>query len=92
MLGSLTAIAVVVVGGFFAVRSVTIEEAERDTRERVRLEARLMDSAGLGNGVLRGEPGALRRLDALVRSQLLSESVARVKVWSRDGRISPFVF
>lgn len=35
MLGSLVAIAVVVVGGYFALRSVAEDEAERDTRERV---------------------------------------------------------
>ena len=32
MLGALAAIAVVVVGGYFALRSVTINEAERATR------------------------------------------------------------
>ena len=45
MLGSLAAIAVIVVGGFFALRSITIHEAERDTRERVRLEGRLVETA-----------------------------------------------
>ena len=38
VLGSLAAIAVVVVGGYFALRSVAIDEAERDTRERVSVE------------------------------------------------------
>jgi two-component system NarL family sensor kinase len=87
LLGSLAAIAVVVVGGFFAVRSVTIEEAERDTREQVLLQARLVESAGLTDGVLRGDPSALGRLDDVVQGQLLSESVVRVKLWSEDGRI-----
>ena len=45
MLGSLVAIAVVVVGGFFALRSITIDEAERDTRERVQIEGRLVEDA-----------------------------------------------
>ena len=55
MLGSLAAIAVVVVGGFFALRHVAIDEAERDTRERVQAEARLVEAAGLSDGVLRGD-------------------------------------
>jgi two-component system, NarL family, sensor kinase len=87
MLGSLAAIAVVVVGGFFALRSIAIEEAERDTREQVQIQGRLVESAGLSNGVLRGEPAALARLDNLVLGQILNESVMRVKIWSQDGRI-----
>jgi signal transduction histidine kinase len=87
LLGSLAAIAVVVVGGFFALRSVTVREAERDTRERVQLQGALMATAGLTDGVLRGDPAALRRLDDLADAHLLSDSVVRVKLWSRDGRI-----
>ena len=66
MLGSLAAIAVVVVGGFFALRSVTVDEAERDTRERVEAEGRLVEAAGLTDGVLRGDRRALARLDDVV--------------------------
>jgi len=87
MLGSLAAIAVVVVGGFFALRSVTVHEAERDTRERVELQGALVASAGLRDGVLDGDPAALQRLDDVVQGRILSPSVVRVKVWSRDGRI-----
>jgi signal transduction histidine kinase len=87
MLGSLAAIAVVVIGGFFALRSVTVRESERDTRERVLVEGRLVASAGLSDGVLRGDPRALARLDDLVQGQVLSESVVRVKLWARDGRV-----
>lgn len=87
MLGSLVAIAVVLVGGFFAVRSVTVNEAERDTREEVQLQARLVESAALTDGVLRGDPEALARMDDVVQGQLLSESVIRVKLWSQKGVI-----
>jgi two-component system NarL family sensor kinase len=87
VLGSLAAIAVVVVGGFFALRSVTIKEAERNTREQVQVEGRLIKSAGLEDGVLRTDPKALARLDHLVRSQILDDSVVRVKLWSADGTI-----
>ena len=55
MLGSLAAIAVIVVGGFFALRSVAIDEAKGDTRERVRAEARLVEAAGLSDSVVRGD-------------------------------------
>jgi signal transduction histidine kinase len=87
MLASLAAIAVIVVGGFFALREVAIDEAERDTRERVQTEARLVEAAGLSDGVVRGDPGAVRRLDDLVLGQIVAGSVVRVKLWSRDGTI-----
>src|SRR6185503_5744958 len=87
MLGSLASIAVIVVGGFFALRSVTIDQAEGDTRDRVRAEGRLVEAAGLQNGILRGDPLAIRRLDDLVHSQILDGSIVRVKLWSKSGKI-----
>jgi signal transduction histidine kinase len=87
ILGSLAAIAVVVVGGFFALRSVAVREAERDTRARVELQAALVESSGLSDGILRSSPDAVARLDDLVAARLLSPTVVRVKLWSRDGRV-----
>src|ERR1700754_2379856 len=85
MLGSLAAIAVVVVGGFFALRSVAIREAERDTRGGVELQGAGVGSAGLSDGILRRAPAAIAKLDDVVAARLLSPSVVRVKLWSRDG-------
>jgi signal transduction histidine kinase len=87
MLGSLVAIAVVVLGGYFALRSVTVHQAERDTRARVELQGALVESAGLDDGVLRGDARSLAKLDDLVAARLLSPAVVRVKLWTRDGRI-----
>ncbi len=88
MLGSLVAIAVVVVGGFFSLRTVGIDEAERDTRELVRLNGHLVEAAGLSDGVVRGDRAALAKLDGVVQGQILNDtSVVRVKIWSRDGKI-----
>jgi two-component system, NarL family, sensor kinase len=86
LISSLAAIAVIVIGGFFALRSIAIHEAERETRERVVLEGRLVET-GLTDGVLRGEPAALAQLDDLVQGQILGESVVRVKLWTREGTI-----
>src|SRR3954453_5890331 len=87
MLGSVAAIAVVAVGGYFVLRSIAIDEAERDTRERIALEGRLLEAAGLSDDLLTRKPEALRALDEVVQSQLLGESVVRVKLWARDGTI-----
>lgn len=87
VLGSVLAIAVVLIGGYFALRQVTIDEAERDTRERVLVEAKLVESSGLTDGVLRRDPAALAKLDEVVLGQVLAGSIVRVKVWGTDGTI-----
>ena len=86
-LASFAAIAVVVVGGYFALRQVAIDEAERDTEDRALADARLVETAGLSDETLKGKPGAIRRLDDLVLAQVLTDEVVRVKLWSRDGTI-----
>jgi signal transduction histidine kinase len=86
VLASLAAVAVIAIGGYFALRSAAIEEAERDTRERVQVEGRLVETR-LTPGVLTGDPEALRRLDDLVQSAILGDQVVRVKLWTEDGRI-----
>jgi signal transduction histidine kinase len=85
--GTLVAIAVVVVGGFFALKSVTTKEAERNTRDQVQSQGRLVESSGLTDGVLRGDRRSLDKLDDVVLGQVLSPSIVRVKIWSEDGRV-----
>jgi two-component system NarL family sensor kinase len=93
LVGSLVAAAVVVVGGYFALRSVAITQAERNTRQLVEVEGRLVSSQ-LTDGVLRRDPRALARLDDVVAAQVLPPSVVkgtppivRVKIWSAGGTI-----
>ncbi|MFL5968597.1 MAG: sensor histidine kinase [Gaiellaceae bacterium] len=86
-LASLAAVAVVVVGGYFALRQVGIDEAERDTKDRVREEASLVETAGLRDGIVRGNPAAIRRMDAIVLGRIITDEVVRVKVWSKDGTV-----
>lgn len=88
LLGSLAAIAVILIGGFFALRGVATEEAERDTQERVEIEGKLVEAAALRDeGVLTGDPKALARIEDVVQGQILGESVVRVKIWAKDGTI-----
>jgi signal transduction histidine kinase len=87
ILGSLASILVVVIGGFFSLRAVTVHQAERDTRARVELQGALVESAGLSDGVLRGDRRAIERLNDVVVARLLSPDVVRVKIWSHSGRI-----
>lgn len=87
MLGSLVALAVILVGGFFSLRNIAIVQAERDTRERVRIEGDLVATAGLDPGILTGRRAARDKLRDLVDARILNTSVIRVKIWTRDGQI-----
>ena len=86
-LASLVAVAVVVVGGYFALRQVGIDEAERDTKDRVREEASLVETAGLRDGIVHGDPAAISRMDAIVLGRIVTDEVVRVKVWAKDGTV-----
>jgi signal transduction histidine kinase len=86
MLGSVAAIAVVLVGGFFSLRNIAIQQAESDTRDRVRVEGNLVETA-LRGGLLTGQKSARDRVDDLVQGKILNKSVVRVKIWTRDGRV-----
>jgi two-component system NarL family sensor kinase len=85
-LGSAAAIAVAVVGGYFVLRSVAIDEAKRETRTRVQEAGQLVE-ANLGAGLLAGKPATVRAVDDLVVARVLSSTIVRVKIWSTDGRV-----
>jgi two-component system, NarL family, sensor kinase len=87
MLVSVAAFAVIAVGGYLALRQVALDQAVRETRERAVSAGRIVESAGLTDGVLRRDPAALQRLDDLVLGQVLGGPVVRVKLWTRDGRV-----
>ena len=85
-LGSAAAIAVAVVGGYFALRSVAVDEAKRETRTRVQ-EAGGLVEANLADGLLTGKAAAVGAVDDVVVARVLSNSIVRVKIWSADGRV-----
>jgi two-component system, NarL family, sensor kinase len=85
-LGSAAALLVAGVGGFFALRSVAMDEAKRATETRVQEAGQLVESV-LEDGVLTGDREALAALDDIVVARVLGESVVRVKLWSADGRV-----
>jgi two-component system NarL family sensor kinase len=85
-LGSAVAIAVAAVGGYFALRSVAIDEAKRETHTRVQEAGQLVE-ASLGNGLLAYQPAAVGAVDDVVVARVLSSSIVRVKIWSASGRV-----
>jgi signal transduction histidine kinase len=85
-LGSAAAIAVGVVGGYFALREVATDEAKRETRTRVQEAGQLVESV-LRDELLTGQPAALDAVDDVVLARVLSTSIVRVKIWSTGGRV-----
>ena len=85
-IGSAAAIAVSVVGGYFALRSVAIDEAKRETRTKVQEAGQLVEST-LGDDLLSGQPAAVGAVDDIVVARVLNGSIVRVKIWSTDGRV-----
>jgi signal transduction histidine kinase len=85
-LGTALATIVIVTGGYFVLRSVAIDEAKRNTRTKVLESGQLVESA-LSDGLVTGDASARRTIDDLVVARVLSGSIVRVKIWSRDGRV-----
>jgi two-component system NarL family sensor kinase len=84
--GTLAAITVAAVGGYFVLRSVAIDEAKRQTRTRVLESAQLVE-ATVGDGLLTGRRDAVTAVDDVVVGRVLSSSIVRVKIWSANGRV-----
>jgi two-component system, NarL family, sensor kinase len=82
----MAAIVVVGVGGFFALRSIAIDESERATAERVEDLGKLVEG-DLEDGILRRDPEAIARLDESVQARVLSGAIVRVKLWRGDGTV-----
>src|SRR3954451_709859 len=84
--GGRAGVVVAVVGGYFVLRSVAIDEAKRQTRTRVQEAAQLME-ATVGDGLVAGKARALTAVDDVVVGRILSKSIVRVKIWSPGGRV-----
>jgi signal transduction histidine kinase len=85
-IGSAAAIAVAVVAGYFALRSVAIDEAKRETRTRAEEAGQLVE-ASLPDGLLAGKRTAVASVDDIVVGRVLNDSIVRVKIWSPGGRV-----
>jgi signal transduction histidine kinase len=73
--------------GVAVFRSQGRDEAIRDAKRVTRLVGEGIVQPRLTDGLMRGDPAAVRELDRIVRDEVLQDGVVRVKVWSTDGRI-----
>src|SRR5215217_1265859 len=80
-------ILVVAVVGAVAARRMAEGEAIDDASRRADLIADAVLQPALSDGLLRGDPGALRTVDRVVRDRAIAEPVVRVKLRSADGPV-----
>jgi two-component system, NarL family, sensor kinase len=83
----LAVLVLVAVAGAYALRSLSHQEAVRDARRVTTLTGRGIVEPALTTGVVRGDPGAIARLNRIIRQRVLTKDVARVKIWNAEGKI-----
>ena len=85
--GTLAVVIGVAVAGAFASRRVAEREAVTDAAHTTDLIARQVVQPAVTDGLISGSPAALKAIDRVVRQQVLSSSIVRVKLWTATGRI-----
>ena len=86
-LAGLVVLALFLVGSVLVFRNLGRSEALRDARQFAVLTGQGIVEPALQNGVLSGDERALGQLDRIVQERVLGDRIARVKVWTVDGRI-----
>lgn len=84
--GFVTLVAVVVVTQALS-RGAADDEAIAEARSLTRVLAVSVAQPAVPRGLVRGDAGAIDRLDREVLERLLVEDVLRIKIWAADGTI-----
>ena len=77
----------VAVAGAFEIRRVAERQSVTDAAHTTDLIARQVVQPAITNGLVSGDPTALHAFDRVIRRQVLSSSLVRVKLWTAAGRI-----
>lgn len=86
-LSGLLIVALLGVVGVELLRHAGTSEAMRNAKDTTRLAGTGVAQPNLTSGVLRGDPAALARFDRIMRASVVRKPIARVKIWTRDGRV-----
>jgi signal transduction histidine kinase len=87
VVGGLVAMAAVALIGSLLLRAEGDAEATRDAKTLTTLAGRGIVEREITPAVRRGDPKALAALDRVVRRDVLTGGVTRVKIWDETGRI-----
>ncbi|MFN8112257.1 MAG: sensor histidine kinase [Solirubrobacterales bacterium] len=86
-LAGLVAVALVGLLSFFLMRSIGTDQATENASEITRVIGEGVVEPQLTPALLAGDPAAIERFDRLIRTDVLSDQIVRVKLWDEDGRI-----
>ncbi len=78
---------VLVILGLVLAQVAARREAVADARNAADLLAASVVQPALSSGLAAGDPVAVAAMDRVVRRRVLSTTVVRVKIWTRDGHI-----
>src|SRR5262249_14491059 len=87
VLTGLIALVIIAVFTAWASRSLGTKSAIESANRRATLTAHAAVEPMLSDGTLPGDPASMKRLDTIVRKQVLKGSLIRVKIWDTDGTI-----
>ena len=87
ILSGIAALVVVTVGGATVLDRIGRTEAIRSAREVTRILGRGVMQRYLSPELEQAEEDTLRKVDLMVRKQVLEDPVVRVKIWTPEGRI-----
>ena len=83
----LMALVVVSVATVYLSRTIGTQEAINNAIRAATLVAEVAVQPELTDAAVRGDPDALAAVDQAVRAHVVRDSLVRVKLWDRDGRI-----
>ncbi len=81
------ALALVGVITFFVMRSTGTSEALHNARDLTRVVGRGIVEPNLSEGLVRGNPAAIRRFGRAMQEDVLGDPILRIKLWTPSGRI-----
>src|SRR5687767_12847833 len=70
--------------GVWLFQDLGTNEAVRDAKELTRITGKGIVEPALTDGLVRGDARSIARVDRVVRERVLSDSLVRVKIWTRD--------
>lgn len=86
-LAGLAVLAVFGAGSLLVLQRLGHEEARRDARQFAELAGQGVVEPAIRPALLTGGAGAIAAVDRVVQERVLGDRVARVKIWTPDGRI-----
>ena len=87
VLTGLIALVIIAVFTAWASRSLGTKAAIDSANRRATLTAHAAVEPTLDDGILHGDPASMKKIDGIVRSQVLRGTLIRVKIWDTDGTI-----